>query len=75
MSKSTTPELNEFNALVAATMRERGCTRDVGASLVVKRFPKLHARVVREQNSHAEEINDRRFNGPASNYAGQDRAA
>lgn len=46
------PELAEFNALIDSTMRERSCSRDQASSIVVKKYPKLHARVVAEANGN-----------------------
>jgi hypothetical protein len=45
------PAMAEFEALVQATMKEKRLSRDRAFNNVVKRFPKLHANVVREANA------------------------
>ncbi|MFO0791929.1 MAG: hypothetical protein U0805_20905 [Pirellulales bacterium] len=45
------PELAEFTALVESTMKERSIPRDQASAIVVKKYPKLHARMIREANA------------------------
>ena len=50
-SQTDKPELAEFTALVESTMKERSITRDQAWAIVVRKYPKLHARVIREANA------------------------
>jgi hypothetical protein len=48
--KDSKPEMAEFESLITSTMREKRVNRHQAAGIAVKKYPKLHARVVREAN-------------------------